>query len=274
MTAVATRPHACRARADLPTLAESMSQIVATARERVLQAVLPHPGLYGAARTAWWFAAHRSRPPQVEFSYLLSLARTRKDVFFIQVGANDGLQADLIHHFVRRYGWRGIAVEPVPQFFDALVKNYAGADGLIFENKAVAEQEGWLPIYRLRESEHLPEWHRGLASFDRNTILSHATEIPDIESYIVEEMVEAVPVRTLLARHDVSRIDLVLIDTEGYDYKVLKQFDLVKYRPALVIYENKHLSPDEYAASTSLLEAADYRIHAFAENTVAIQPNR
>jgi FkbM family methyltransferase len=248
-----------------------MTNIVATARERVLQAVMPHPELYGAARAAWWLAAHRSRPPEVEFSYLLSLARRKKNLFFIQVGANDGLQADMIHHFVRRYGWRGITVEPVPQFFEALVKNYAGTTGLIFENKAIADQEGWSPIYRLRDDqENLPEWHKGLASFDRGTILSHATEIPDIESYIIEEMVEAVSVRTLLARHDVDKIDLVLIDTEGYDYKVLKQFDLLKYRPELVIYENKHLSSVESSAALGLLENAHYRVHSFSENTVAI----
>ena len=252
-----------------------MTRFAATARELVLQTVMPHPELYGAARTAWWLAAHQSMPPQVEFSYLLSLAKRNKRVFFIQVGANDGLQADLIHHFVRRYRWSGVSVEPVPQFFEALVKNYAGADGLIFEKKAIAEQEGWLPIYRLRDdNDHLPEWHRGLASFDRQTILSHETEIPGIENYIIEEMVEAVSVPTLLARHAVARIDLVLIDTEGYDYKVLKQFDFVKYRPELVIYENKHLSPDECAASINLLEAAGYRIHSFAENTVALRSGR
>jgi FkbM family methyltransferase len=254
-------------------MAERMTHIVEAARQRVLQTVMPHPELYGAARTAWWLAAHRCRPPQVEFSYLLSLARRKKNVFFIQVGANDGLQADMIHHFVRRYGWRGITVEPVPQFFDALVKNYAGATGLIFENKAIGEQEGWFPIYRLRDDEeNLPEWHKGLASFDRNTILSHATEIPDIESYIVEEMVEAVSVRTLLARHHVADIDLLLIDTEGYDYKVLKQFDLLQYRPELVIYENKHLSSGESSAAIGLLEAAHYQVHSFTENTVAVHP--
>ena len=257
---------------NLGTLAERVTRFVSTARERVLQAVLPHPELYGAARTAWWLTAHRSRPPQVEFSYLLSLARRKKDVFFIQVGANDGLQADLIHHFVRRYGWCGITIEPVPQFFNALVRNFAGVNGLIFENKAVAEVEGWMPIYRVQDgNDRLPEWHRGLASFDRDTILSHATEIPGIENYIIEEMVEAVSMRTLIARHRVGRVDLVLIDTEGYDYKVLKQFDLVTYRPELVIYENKHLPVDERTASTRLLEAAGYRIHSFSENTVAVQ---
>ncbi len=252
---------------------EHLTRLVAAARERVLQAVMPRPELYGTARAAWWLAAHRKRPPQVEFSYLLSLARSRKSPFFVQVGANDGLQADLIHHFVRHYGWRGIAVEPVPQFFEALVKNYAGVEGLVFENKAIAEAEGWLPIYRLRDNDTLPEWHRGLASFDRNIILSHAGEIPGIESYIVEEMVEAVSLPTLLASHDVSRIDLVLIDTEGHDYKVLKQFDFGTYCPALVIYENKHLSAAEDAAATSLLATAGYRIHVFEENTVAVQPN-
>ena len=51
-----------------------------------------------------------------------TLSRDQKNVFFVQVGANDGVQSDPINHFVSEYGWRGILVEPQPAIFKKLKK--------------------------------------------------------------------------------------------------------------------------------------------------------
>jgi hypothetical protein len=41
-------------------------------------------------------------------------------VFFLQVGANDGLMDDPIHFLVRKYGWCGVLLEPDRSFSSAL----------------------------------------------------------------------------------------------------------------------------------------------------------
>ena len=48
----------------------------------------------------------------------------KDDFFFIQVGANDGLMCDPIRQFIVKHSWGGILVEPVPDYFELLKKNY------------------------------------------------------------------------------------------------------------------------------------------------------
>jgi hypothetical protein len=37
-----------------------------------------------------------------------------------------------------------------------------------------------------------------------------------------------------------KKIDIVLVDVEGFDLKVLKLIEIKKYRPFLIKYEHKH----------------------------------
>src|SRR5215467_4813948 len=43
---------------------------------------------------------------------LKALARTGEPVFFVNIGANDGLAGDPLREFITTRGWRGILVEP------------------------------------------------------------------------------------------------------------------------------------------------------------------
>ena len=40
------------------------------------------------------------------------------DFYFIQIGANDGRDRDPLNHVIRKYGLRGLLVEPLPSTFD------------------------------------------------------------------------------------------------------------------------------------------------------------
>ncbi len=60
--------------------------------------------------------------------------------------------------------WRGILVEPVPDLFAQLFRNYSICkERLRFENLAIADRDGVLPFYRLAPvkdflAEGLPDW--------------------------------------------------------------------------------------------------------------------
>ena len=49
----------------------------------------------------------------------------------------------------------------------------------------------------------------------------------------------------LLAKHGVSRVDLLQIDTEGYDFEIIRMFDHAGVRPAVVRFEHLYLSGKE-----------------------------
>src|SRR5262245_52875544 len=67
------------------------------------------------------------------------------NVFFLQIGSNDGSQLDPLRFAIRRYRWRGIMVEPVPYVFARLKQNCGSLPGVILENVAVAERDGSMP---------------------------------------------------------------------------------------------------------------------------------
>jgi hypothetical protein len=63
---------------------------------------------------------------EVNFSMLAAhLMLTTAKPYFIGIGANDGVTHDPLYPFVRDFGWRGIMVEPIPEAFAALERNYA-----------------------------------------------------------------------------------------------------------------------------------------------------
>src|SRR5262245_48292496 len=81
----------------------------------------------------------RRPDPAYEFFDAFSKGR-RGQVTFIQIGANDGLRNDPIREFIVRDAWTGVLVEPLPDVFDLLKKNYSGraAARLEFVNAAIS----------------------------------------------------------------------------------------------------------------------------------------
>src|SRR5215468_60576 len=76
----------------------------------------------------------------------LLLAR-RQTLFFVQIGAHDGITGDPLRKFVLKYHLPGILVEPNPAVFKKLVANYRGEPQLRFENVAVGPTQGTKSLY-------------------------------------------------------------------------------------------------------------------------------
>ncbi|HEX4872521.1 MAG TPA: FkbM family methyltransferase [Nevskiaceae bacterium] len=232
------------------------------------------PGL--RRRLQWlraWLPEPRSTPTA---RFLAVFGQLQRPVFFVQIGANDGAMNDPLKRQIIARGWRGILVEPVPEIFERLRANHPGREGLIFENLAIAEQAGSAPFYSLRPEADpvaagLPPWYAGLGSFRREVILSHRDQIPDIEARLVRREVPCLRFDALCARHGIEHFDLLQIDTEGYDEQVLRQVDLARYRPRLVIYEHHHLSAADRRAAENRLAAAGYQCLRVHLDTLALR---
>jgi FkbM family methyltransferase len=184
--------------------------------------------------------------------------------FFVQIGSNDGIKLDPLRRHILAREWRGILIEPVPDLFAQLRRNYEScADRLRFENLAIADRDGVLPFYHLAvvadpKAEGLPAWYDALGSFRRDVIAAHAPVIPDIERRIVKRDVEAVTFDTLCRRNSVATVDLIHMDTEGYDYQLLKAIDFSRHRPRIVIYEHIHLKQGDKEAASTLMQNHGY----------------
>lgn len=67
-----------------------------------------------------------------------------------------------------------------------------------------------------------------------------------------------------------QRIDLLHIDTEGYDFEILKTIDFSVIQPAVILYETKHLSPCDQQASVELLSRYGYQIQLLGADALAV----
>ena len=219
------------------------------------------------------------KPRQVgHFEKILASFNSYKssEVFFVQIGSNDGLHGDPIYKQVKENSWHGILVEPISEIFEKLKDNYReNWRGLIFENIAItANDTGSGEFYFVRnEDKALPDWVNQLSSFDKNVILKHAEYHPEIRERIAVKHIRKDSFENMIQRNHVQTIDLIHIDTEGYDFEILKQIDIEKYHPGIIMYEHKHLNEQDYKSSISLLKERGYKLFAHKGDTLALQFN-
>lgn len=227
------------------------------------------------------------RPEEIQFrDYLLFYAQLKRrlgqGVFCFQVGANDGRVNDPVHRYFRDYGWHGLLVEPLVDVFEnALKPTYADNPRIILENVALAPTEGELPFYRVAISS--ARWATGLSGFRRDSIESHIAN-GYIESRAERDgiampadpndIIETIQVRTttvsqLLAAHDIRHFDVLCIDTEGYDFEILKLVDFDRFHPEVILFESKNLSDGDYAQAKELLAGRGYLLYWNRGDTLA-----
>ncbi len=202
---------------------------------------------------------------------LKRIAQARPRLFFIQIGANDGVVADPLRQFILKYRWRGILVEPLPAAFQALKRNYHGVEGLQFENSAIGKEAGEATLYYLKNSEQLVRWCGSIASFSKEHVLKHRWAVPGMEHLIEEVRVPTLSFPQLLEKYHVRQLDLVCIDVEGFDWEVMQQIPFDRWRPAAIMYEHVHLKDVEKAACERLLEGHGYTLARTSRDTLAVR---
>ncbi len=195
------------------------------------------------------------------------------DLFFVQIGANDGVIYDPIYPFVQQSNWRGVLVEPVRTCFERLKQNYNANDRLIFENVAISDRREVRDFYRIRDNiPFLPEWCKGLGTFDLDILMTHTWAVPDLARYVVKEQMECISLTDLLEMHHIKKLDLLLVDTEGYDYEILEQIDFETMAPAILLYEHQYIDKRWRGEWEMTLRDRGYRISRHFGNTLAYFP--
>ena len=207
----------------------------------------------------------------------------RNDFFFVQIGAHDGRMSDPLWELVHRYRLRGVLVEPQEDLFRALEANYAGQEQVRLVRAAIASLDGTVTLYkadpRFWREHRLPEnVDTMIASLDRNQIVKHVAQFGGRrlaareDEYVAEEEVPALTISTLLARHGVDRLDFLQIDTEGFDFEIIKRIDFERVVPRLLHFEHVHLSEQDRLACWTLLRKRGYGLFATdGINTLAVE---
>jgi len=230
----------------------------------------------------WYYSKLYSPKKGSLASFIDTFSKSKDAIKVLQVGANDGITHDPIHKFIKRDKWTGVLLEPLTDVFDnQLKKIYKEDKNIKLLNLALGVTDGQTSIYKIGFSKE--RWATGLTSFNK-AILEKAFEngyvfkqakkegiaVPENEMHrIMEEKVEVISVESLNKKYKIEDIDVLQIDTEGYDYELLKLFDFNLITPELIIYENDHLSTDDKASCIGYLKDYNYRIKQFGGNTAA-----
>ncbi|NJR38113.1 MAG: FkbM family methyltransferase [Leptolyngbyaceae cyanobacterium CSU_1_4] len=207
--------------------------------------------------------------------------RMKPDVFFMQIGAHDGNFADPIHHLVKQHHWRGILVEPQPQVFQRLKQNYQAENQLIFENAIASQQVGETKFYTIRPPEgvEFPLWLEQSASLDRQKlsgalfhwkVVEKHPDIPDdFESLIEEVVLPTVTVESLLKKHQVQQLDLLIIDTVGHDFEIIRSLPFDRIKPAVIHFEHSLMSIRDRDDCLDYLKEQGYKLAKVTVDTIA-----
>lgn len=221
-----------------------------------------------AGRLRKW--AYRAfQPPALEVAVAaLAVATRERGLHIVQIGANDGVTGDPVHELILSYAGRALLVEPQTMLIDRLRSNYAEYSGeLHIVNQAIGSEGDHLVLHTLREDLHEVYQQRvgrhpsAIASFDADYVKAKVRERLDLDELAVESAVLATPVPAsrldvLLAEHGFSQVDLLQVDCEGYDWKVLETLGDV--RPAIINFESFNLSRADWAAWVDWARANGY----------------
>lgn len=194
---------------------------------------------------------------------------SRTDIFFVHIGAHSGQLRDPLYAYIILRKWAGLLIEPQPVPFRELKASYEKNTDLIFENVAVSDINGVKPFYYIEPSPNLPEWISQLSSFHKSVPEQIKQQYP--EASIVSKPVECVTLSSLVAKHNISKVDIMVIDTEGHDFEILKSIDFEKIIPKLILFEHCHLSKSDYELAIKLLNREGYEMFGSHFNTIAFK---
>ena len=147
----------------------------------------------------------------------------------IQLGSNTG--KDHVTDFIDQYKDKidkVLLVEALPQLADKLRDNYKEyTTDISVHSCAVSNKNGtasfyYLPDTNLRLSSLLPNVH---SDFMRGT------------SKIV---VPTLTFDSLCAKHNLTKVDVLFVDIEGYDEDVISTIDFAKYNIGTLVWEFNH----------------------------------
>jgi len=156
---------------------------------------------------------------------------------FIEAGANDGISVSNTLYFERHRGWTGLLVEPVPELAYRCIRNRRSSTGVALCALGAPEEAGRL----------VPVTYCNLMSVVQGAFGNGAEEAEyvrlgrDVQKTIMQEtyttFAAVLTLSSLIDHFGMTRIDLLVLDVEGYERQALAGLDLARHRPRFILVE-------------------------------------
>jgi FkbM family methyltransferase len=162
---------------------------------------------------------------------VLKFYNNKEGGFFVDIGANDGIEFSNTFLLERNYEWKGICAEPNPEVFKLLVKNRpnslccdAAIYSLSYKNLLFDVANNYDLMSGL--SDHL-DVHKEYVNRDKKQIVVKTLTLTDL----------------LDKAKAPSFIDYLSLDTEGSEFEILRATDFSRYTFGLIDVEHNFVEP-------------------------------
>lgn len=152
--------------------------------------------------------------------------KDQEEGFFIEVGCIDGRCFSNTLGFEER-GWKGMCVEAHAGYIDLLKKNRPNS--IICHYAAGEADEDAIFYANARGS---------LSTLDKASEARWQRDYAPFFSGFEEQNVKKVRLSTLLDNCQISEIDILSLDIEGYEVEAMKGLDLSRHRPKVMVIES------------------------------------
>jgi FkbM family methyltransferase len=191
-----------------------------------------------------------------------------REVIIVQIGACDGSVCDPVHEFLRHGKMRALLLEPMPRSFAKLQKTYASTPNVSILQAAVSRTDGTVTMYGVKANStwRPPDESMLYASLLKSHLLTNGVPEADIE----ETTVPSFSLQSLFAKYGLATVDLLQVDTEGYDAEIVKMALELPIPPRCINFEKKSLSTAQMRGVYGPLEQKGYLFIHDEMNTLAV----
>jgi len=160
---------------------------------------------------------------------VIQFYKQKKNGYFIEIGANDGINLSNTYLLEKNYNWKGICVEPIPDIFNKLKNNRPNS---ICVNKAIYSYSDMILKFNIASCDLLS----GIVEH----INCHKSSLNN--GKIID--VQTISMNDLLDNNNAPNfIDYLSIDTEGSEFEILKTIDYDKYTFGIIHVEHNYVEP-------------------------------
>jgi FkbM family methyltransferase len=198
-----------------------------------LRKILPLPikdflsNIYGLYFGGYKTKSYSQEGEDIVLNRIFDIINPNLKGFYIDVGAHHPIRFSNTYLFYKK-GWRGINIDAMPKSMLAFDKKRTRDINI---ETPISDQEDTLTFYIFNEP--------ALNGFSKD-FSTQRDKDPKNDFYIKDTKdINTRTLNSVLDEHmsPIQRIDFLTIDVEGYDLKVLKSLNLIKYRPKFILVE-------------------------------------
>lgn len=180
--------------------------------------------------------------------FVLILNGFKRNGFFVEFGACDGILYSNSVLLEKKYGWNGIIAEPQKSFHSKLKINRS----CIIDHRAVFNESN--KKIKFVELEDNPDLS-GIKETFLNDNHTKKRNSPKQTEYLVD----TVSLEDLLVSNNApNNIDYISIDTEGSEFDIIEAFDFKKYNVGIFTIEHNYID-DKRKNIQSIMERNEYK---------------